>query len=78
MVSIFIELNITNRRWFTERPLEIPCNTSANKNNDQANGEYLNYLQLKNVIILPAFGIPEDEIVMEQFKKLFPATGWFM
>ncbi len=52
--------------------IEILSNTSTNKNYEQANGEYLNYLQMKDVIILPAFGIPEDEIVMEQFKNLFP------
>lgn len=51
---------------------EILSNTSANKNNEQANGEYLNYLQMKGLIILPAFGIPEDEKVMEQFIELFP------
>ena len=54
--------------------IEIPSNTSANKNNEQANGEYLNFLQMENVIILPAFGIAEDEIVKEKFKELFPDT----
>jgi agmatine deiminase len=53
---------------------EILSNTSANKNNEQANGEYLNYLQMKDVIILPAFGIAEDEMVMEQFIELFPGN----
>ena len=54
--------------------IDIPSNTSANKNNEQANGEYLNFLQMKDVIILPAFGIAEDEIVKEKFKELFPDT----
>jgi len=51
--------------------IEIPSNTSGNSNNKEANGEYLNYLQMENVIIIPVFGIKEDDIVEKKFKELF-------
>jgi agmatine deiminase len=54
--------------------IEIPTNTSANKNNDQANGEYLNYLQLKNVVIVPVFGLPEDELAVRMFEQIFKGS----
>jgi agmatine deiminase len=33
---------------------------------------YLNFLQMKDIILLPKFGIAEDEQALEQFKFLFP------
>jgi agmatine deiminase len=52
--------------------VEIPSNTSGNNNYTQANGEYLNYLQMKDVIVLPTFDIPEDELVARKIEELFP------
>lgn len=52
--------------------IEIPSNTSGNSKIQEANGEYLNYLQMENVIILPVFGIKEDDMVEKKFKELFP------
>jgi len=52
--------------------IEIPSDTSGNTKDKQANGEYLNYLQMEKVIILPAFGIEKDKVVEEKFKELFP------
>lgn len=51
--------------------IEIPCNYSKNKKSSQANGCYINYLQMKNLIILPTFGIEEDERVVKQFENIF-------
>jgi len=55
--------------------IELPSNTGANTNYTPANGEYLNYLQMENVIILPTFGIPEDELVVKKFEGLFPGSS---
>lgn len=34
---------------------------------------YINYLQTKDIILIPKFGIDEDEQALSQFKKYFPA-----
>ncbi len=51
--------------------IEIPYNPSGNKNDSYANGIYLNYLQMKQAIIIPTFEIKEDELVLKQFEQLF-------
>ena len=33
---------------------------------------YINYLEVGNVIIVPALGIPEDRQALSQIKKVFP------
>lgn len=52
--------------------IEIPYNPYNNKTNLQANGIYINYLQMHDAIILPTFGLVEDNMVLDQFKELFP------
>lgn len=47
----------------------VPDNTS----NDSVTGLYLNFLQMDNVIMLPVFGIKEDEAAVRQFEQLFPS-----
>jgi agmatine deiminase len=54
--------------------IEIPYNPYENKHDDQANGIYINFLQMENMIILPTFGMKEDDIVLKQFEQLF--TGY--
>jgi len=54
--------------------IEIPYNPYTNNKLIDANGIYINYLQLKGNIILPLFGLKEDEKVVELFEKLFPKT----
>jgi len=39
--------------------------------NDKLNWGYINYLEIKGIIILPEFGIDEDSIAKEQFQKIF-------
>ena len=51
--------------------IEIPYNPYNNKNDSQANGIYINYLEMENVIIIPTFGINEDDMVIKQFEQLF-------
>jgi agmatine deiminase len=42
------------------------------KPNEELNWGFINFLQTKNVIIIPQFGIAEDEQAFEQFVKIFP------
>ena len=35
-------------------------------------GAYLNYLEIKDLIIVPIYGISEDLLVLNQFKTIFP------
>ena len=51
--------------------IEIPYNPYGNGNYTQANGDYINYLQMENTVILPVFGIKEDAEVVKQFEELF-------
>jgi agmatine deiminase len=52
--------------------VELPYNPYGNANYDQANGDYINYLQMEGIVMLPVFGIKEDELVIRQFEKVFP------
>ncbi|MBS9525930.1 agmatine deiminase family protein [Litoribacter alkaliphilus] len=52
--------------------IKIPYNVYQNKSYNQANGDYINYLQMENTILLPTFDLPEDEAVERQFEGLFP------
>lgn len=51
--------------------IEIPYNHFGNKKKSQANGIYLNYLQMQQDIIIPVFGIVEDDPAEKQFVDLF-------
>jgi agmatine deiminase len=51
--------------------IRIPYNLDGNKNNTQANGDYINYLQMKDIVIVPSFNLDEDDIVIRQFEKIF-------
>lgn len=51
--------------------VEIPYNPYSNKNDDQANGIYMNYLQMEGVIIIPVFNIKEDEATVKSFEDNF-------
>lgn len=54
------------------RAIEIPYNPYDNTDYDTADGFYINYLQMENLILLPTFGKKEDESVYRQFEELFP------
>ena len=51
--------------------IEIPYNPYNNKRDDQANGIYINFLQMENLIIIPAFNKKEDEQTFKLFEELF-------
>lgn len=50
--------------------IEIPYNPHVKSSH--ANGYYINYLQMVDTIIIPTFGIEEDEMAVKQFEGLFP------
>ncbi len=55
--------------------LEIPYVTSDERNADgdfTAKGIYINYLQIGDLIVLPFFGIKEDELALKKFSEVFP------
>jgi len=54
--------------------IRIPYNpfTEINKSEKHANGLYINYLQMDGIIIVPTFGLKEDDIAIKQFEGLFP------
>ncbi len=51
--------------------IAIPYNPYGNKTSGQANGYYINFLQMENVVVVPTFGIKEDELAVRQFEELF-------
>jgi agmatine deiminase len=51
--------------------IEIPYNPYNNNTYSQANGDYINFLQMENFILIPTFGINEDELVVRKFEQLF-------
>ncbi len=53
--------------------ITIPYNVYDNKSINHANGDYINYLQMKDIVIVPIFGMKEDEGSDKQFEELFPA-----
>lgn len=55
------------------KTIKIPNKSFQNENSISATGLYINYLQMNNFILLPTFGLKEDELVMRQFEQLFPS-----
>ncbi|MCZ2131099.1 MAG: agmatine deiminase family protein [Bacteroidia bacterium] len=51
--------------------ITIPYNVYDNKSNDHANGDYINYLQMENTVIIPTFGIKEDDLAVRQLETIF-------
>jgi agmatine deiminase len=51
--------------------IKIPYSVYSNKTNDQANGCYINYLQMKDIVIVPTFGMKEDDDAVKQFELFF-------
>jgi len=49
----------------------IPYNVYDNKSIDHANGDYINYLQMENTVIIPTFGIKEDDLAVRQLETIF-------
>lgn len=51
--------------------IKIPYNLNQNKSKDQANGDYINYLQMENIVIIPTFGIKEDDEAVNKLETIF-------
>ncbi len=50
----------------------LPYNPYNNRNNTDAKGCYINYLQMKDIIIFPIYGMREDEEAFKQMQSTFP------
>lgn len=51
--------------------VELPYNPYGNRTDLQANGIYINYLQMENLILIPAYGIDEDKSALSKFEEIF-------
>ena len=51
--------------------IKIPYNPYGNANYDMANGDYINFLQMENILVIPTFGIKEDDITIKQLEEVF-------
>lgn len=51
--------------------IELPYNPYSNNSYDWANGIYMNYLQMKDLVIVPTFGMKEDEVAVDIIKEIF-------
>jgi len=51
--------------------ITIPYSVYDNKSIDHANGDYINYLQMENTVIIPTFGIKEDDLAVRQLELIF-------
>lgn len=52
--------------------IEIPNAMYDNDDYDSADGLYINYLQMKNFLLIPTFNKKEDEFTIKKFQELFP------
>ena len=51
--------------------IEIPYNPYDNIKDEDAKGIYINYLQMEKAVIVPTFGMKEDEIAVKQIEELY-------
>lgn len=51
--------------------ITMPYNPYKNSTNTHANGIYINYLQMEKLIVLPIFGLKEDEHAVKLIETLF-------
>ncbi len=50
---------------------ELAYNPFNNKSDLQANGTYINYLQMKEIVFVPVYGMKEDEIAVKATEEFF-------
>ena len=50
----------------------LPYNPYNNKNNTDGKGCYINYLQMKDIIIFPIYGMKEDDEAFKQIQSIYP------
>lgn len=52
--------------------VKLPYNVYNNPSNNHANGDYINFLQMENVIFVPVFNFKEDEEALRIIETCFP------
>lgn len=52
--------------------IELPISLKQNKIKDSANGIYVNFLQVGNVVLFPIFHIESDDLALETMSRSFP------
>lgn len=52
--------------------VEVPYSPFNNASDNEAHGLYINYLEMKSLLLLPTFGMKEDDENLDLFKQLFP------
>ena len=50
---------------------EVAYNPFSNITHMQANGTYINYLQMEGFVFVPSYGIKEDETAIKTIEKIF-------
>lgn len=50
----------------------LPYNPYQNRTMTQANGIYINYLQMKGLIVMPIYGMQEDHEAFRLMEAIFP------
>ena len=53
---------------------ELAYNPFNNKSDIQANGTYINYLQMKGIVFVPIYGMKEDEIAVKAMEEFFAGS----
>ena len=71
--SYYSELEEELRRAGLEL-IPVPYNPYHNVDDKGAIGFYINFLEMKDFILLPFFGLKEDEETLKLFEELFPST----
>ena len=51
--------------------IKVPYNPYDNRSADEATGDYINFLQMEDIVFLPIFNKKEDEDVVKLFEKVF-------
>ncbi len=51
--------------------IELPNETWKNSSNNDVTGDYINFLQMKDIIVVPSFGIKLDNVVVKILKDCF-------
>jgi agmatine deiminase len=49
--------------------IKVPCPVKANS--EDATGLYINYLHVGNLVVVPQFGLKEDDKVLQTFREIF-------
>jgi len=52
----------------------LPCTAYRNPNDQSGHGIYLNFLKLNNLIIMPSYGQPEDDVAKQKLESFYKCT----